>query len=245
VSADGSLAGLIEGGLAHDPARPVLTFYDDATGERVELSGATTLNWVAKIANMLADGLDCQPGDRTAVLLPLHWQAAVLLLGAWTAGLTVTPDPTDADVVFAAEPALPAALAAAPLQVVGLSLRALAGPLADVPPGVLDFATEIPLFGDVTRARELTGPAYGDVGEEALVAAAREAPGHAAGERLLTTVAHDGVDGIVSGLLAPLSAGGSVVLCRHPDSAGLARRCSVERVTATVGVDVPGLPRLR
>src|SRR5690606_31992912 len=33
-------------------ARPLITFYDDATGERIELSGVTTANWVAKTANL-------------------------------------------------------------------------------------------------------------------------------------------------------------------------------------------------
>ena len=41
---------------AGDPARPLLTWYDDGTGERVELSGATLGNWVAKTANLLVDG---------------------------------------------------------------------------------------------------------------------------------------------------------------------------------------------
>ena len=35
--------------------RPVVTFYDDATGERVELSAATYANWVAKTAGLLQD----------------------------------------------------------------------------------------------------------------------------------------------------------------------------------------------
>lgn len=244
MSSANPLAALIADALGSESARPVFTFYDDRSGERVELSGLTALNWIAKIANLLADGLDCQPGDRIAVLLPLHWQSAVVLLGAWTAGLAVTPDPTDADVIFAAEPALPVALAAAPLQVVGLSLRALAGPLSDVPPGVLDFATEVLSFGDVTSPQPLAGPAYGALAAAQLVDAAEQAPGHRAGERLLTTLRYDVFDGIVHGLLAPLAAGGSIVLCRHPDPAALDRRTAVERVTATVGVDVTGLPRL-
>lgn len=235
------LASLVPGVT---PARPLLTFYDDSTGERVELSGTTTANWVAKVANLLVDGLDCQPGDRIAVLLPLHWQTAVILLGAWTSGVGVTPDPTDADVVFAAGPALPVALEAAPLHVVGLSLRPLGGRLVDVPAGVLDFASEVPPFGDVATPAPLTGPAYGDLTAAALVERARGAAGHQASERVLTTRPFSTADGLLDGLLAPLAADGSVVLCRHADTATLPSRAEVERVTATVGVDVPGLPRL-
>lgn len=225
-----------------DAARPLLTFYDDSTGERVELSGATTRNWVAKVANLLVDGLDCRPGDRIAVLLPLHWQSAVVLLGAWTAGVGVTNDPTDADVVFAAGTALPVAVEAAPLQVVGLSLRPLGGGLVDVPAGVLDFATEVPAFGDVAVPAPLPGPAYDGVSAADLVGQA-QAAGHSPAERVLTTVAYGTQPGLVHGLLAPLAVGGSAVLCRHADPTLLAARAAVERVTATVGVDLPGLPR--
>jgi uncharacterized protein (TIGR03089 family) len=235
------LAALLDGA---DPARPLLTFYDDGTGERVELSGATTRNWVAKVANLLADGLDCQPGDQIAVLLPLHWQAAVVLLGAWTAGVGVTNDPTDADVVFAAGPALPVALEAAPLQLVGLSLLPLGGRLVDVPAGVLDFACEVPSFGDVAAPVPMPGPAYDGIPAAELAERARAAAGHQRAERVLSTVGYGTTDGLVHGLLAPLAAGGSVVLCRHADSAGLLARAAVERVTATVGVDLPGLPRV-
>ena len=39
--------------------QPLVTFYDDATGERTELSGITVGNWVAKTGNLLtAPGTD-------------------------------------------------------------------------------------------------------------------------------------------------------------------------------------------
>src|SRR2546430_14952911 len=75
--------------VAVDPTRPILTWYDDGTGERTELSGATLANWVAKTANLFVDGLGLGPGDHAVVLLPPHWQTAAVLLGAWSAGLTV------------------------------------------------------------------------------------------------------------------------------------------------------------
>src|SRR5690349_1187550 len=87
-----------------DPSLPWLTHYDDASGERTELSGATLANWVAKTANLLVDGLGLVPGDRAGTWLPPHWQTAAVLLGAWTAGLTVTygePTAAGADVQFA------------------------------------------------------------------------------------------------------------------------------------------------
>jgi len=39
--------------IARDASLPLMTFYDDATGERTELSGATLANWVSKTANLL------------------------------------------------------------------------------------------------------------------------------------------------------------------------------------------------
>ena len=58
--------------LDRDPARPLLTYYDDATGERIELSVATFDNWVAKTAGLLRDGMGAQPGDRVALALASH-----------------------------------------------------------------------------------------------------------------------------------------------------------------------------
>src|SRR5262252_11197289 len=80
--------------IATDATRPLLTYYDDATGERTELSGATLANWVAKTANLLVDGLGLGTGDVAAVALPPHWQTAAVLLGCWSAGLAVDLSPT-------------------------------------------------------------------------------------------------------------------------------------------------------
>jgi acyl-CoA synthetase (AMP-forming)/AMP-acid ligase II len=62
-----------------DGTRPLLTFYDDATGERTELSAAALGSWAAKTANLLLDGCGLRAGDRAAVLLPAHWQTAAVL----------------------------------------------------------------------------------------------------------------------------------------------------------------------
>ena len=48
---------LLDAALRSDPARPLVTFYDDATGERIELSVTTYANWVAKTASLLQDEL--------------------------------------------------------------------------------------------------------------------------------------------------------------------------------------------
>jgi hypothetical protein len=64
------------------------------------------------------------------------------------------------------------------------------------------------------------------------------------GARVLTVVPLDDADGLGGGLIGPLSVEGSIVEVSNADPVQLADRCRVERVTHTVGVDVPGLPRL-
>ena len=78
--------------LRADAARPLVTFYDFATGERVELSVATYANWVAKTASLLVEEADLERGQRLLVDLPAHWLTPVFLGAAWTVGLEVVWD---------------------------------------------------------------------------------------------------------------------------------------------------------
>ena len=75
---------------------PLVTFYDEATGERVELSGTTYANWVAKTASLLQDELDLTRGDLVVVDLPTHWLGPVWLGAVWALGAVAT-DATDGD----------------------------------------------------------------------------------------------------------------------------------------------------
>src|SRR5256885_15941597 len=84
---------------AADPGRPLVTFYDDATGERTELSVVTWANWVAKVSSLLADDLDVEHGSRLLVDLPSHWLGPVALGAAWGCGFEVVWDPDHADAV--------------------------------------------------------------------------------------------------------------------------------------------------
>ena len=90
-----TLADLLPG--VHSPALPLVTHYDDSTGERVELSAVTTANWVAKTANLLVDDLDAGPGTRVRVGLPTHWLRVVWLLSTWAVGGVVTDRGADVD----------------------------------------------------------------------------------------------------------------------------------------------------
>jgi uncharacterized protein (TIGR03089 family) len=230
--------------LAADPARPLITFYDDATGERIELSGATFGNWVAKTANLLRDECDVEPGTPVAVLLPAHWQTAAALCALWWCGAEAVADPAGADVVLAAEDALDRAdVVGGAGLIVGFSLDAFGRGLGDrLPAGGVDYAGEVRVHGDhfdpLTRVPDDT-PALAGVDVAAVVAGARDraaALGLTAGDRVLSTLdwplAASG--GLVDGLLAVLAAGASLVHVRHP-AGDQERRAGTEKVTRVLG----------
>ncbi|MGE3285562.1 MAG: TIGR03089 family protein [Pseudonocardia sp.] len=226
-------------------ARPLVTYYDDATGERIELSAVTTANWAAKAANLLRDDCDVEPGTRVGILLPAHWQTAAVLLAAWSCGAEVTsPDGTGpaADWLLTDAANLRTALDADPAGgVVALSLDPFGKGLADLPPGVVDFATEVRAHGDdfvpwdpVTGdALALAGATVDDVLGQARTRAAELGIG--AGDRVLSTLAWDTVDTLRDGLLAVLAAGASLVQCRHSDPSRLDARAAAEKVTLRLG----------
>src|SRR5690606_18891187 len=75
-----------------------ITCYDETTGGRTDLSAVTLDNWASKIANMLHDEFDQEPGDSAWVDLPPIWQAACLVVGAERAGVELNDE--DPLVVF-------------------------------------------------------------------------------------------------------------------------------------------------
>lgn len=239
-------------------ARPLITFYDDATGERIELSGTTTANWAAKAANLLRDECDVEPGSRVAVLLPAHWQTAAVLLAAWWCGAEVVSSADTAgagaagstagalddsstpavDLVLCDAERLDRALTlAASTRVVALSLDAFGKGIAGLPAGVIDFATEVRLHGDdfipwtpvSEGAPALDGRSVAEVWAAARAGAG--ASGLSAADRVLSTLDWSTPAGLIDGLLAPLAAGASLVQVRHSDPAALDRRAATERTT--------------
>ncbi|MFE7133073.1 TIGR03089 family protein [Streptomyces sp. NPDC057638] len=247
-SSDRTPADLLRSALATDPGRPLITFYDDATGERVELSVATFANWVAKTANLLQGDLAAEPGDRLALLLPAHWQSAVWLLACSSVGVTVEigGEAADADLVVSGPDTLEEARACSGERV-ALALRPLGGRFPQTPVGFLDYAVEVPGQGDqfapyvpvdpaapalTVDGRTLSGTEVVDRAREDAAAL-----GLADGARLLTGRGYGGWEGLSAGLFTPLATRGSVVLCRHLDQLspeGLSQRVASERVTNTV-----------
>src|SRR3954452_11926800 len=81
---------LVEAAAAAGVERPLLTYYDDATGERTELTATALGGWAARSAGLLHEDCGLGAGSRAAVLLPPHWLTAAALLGAWSIGVTVS-----------------------------------------------------------------------------------------------------------------------------------------------------------
>jgi uncharacterized protein (TIGR03089 family) len=231
-------SALLDPILRAAPARPLVTFYDHATGERIELSAITTANWVAKTANLLRDECDVEPGGRVAVLLPAHWQTAAVLLGAWSCGASVTSEPAEAGWVFCDRDRVDLALAAEPADgVLALSLDPFGRGLDGLPSGVIDYATEVRLHGDEfvpwepvpDSAAALAGESAGAVAGRA-AARAREL-GLSASDRVLSTRDWHAPSDLLDGLLAVLAAGASLVQVANPDPARLQKVYESERCT--------------
>ncbi|MFC8531089.1 TIGR03089 family protein [Nocardia sp. NPDC057227] len=224
---------LLDPVLAREPAAPRVTWYDDATGARIELSGLTLANWAAKTANLIRDEFGLAPGARVAVLLPAHWQTAAVLLGCWWAGVEVVlrPDP-DADLALVTAQRLDDADGVP--EVAALSLDALGAPVRDLPIGVTDFATSVRVHGDQFLpgglGTALDGLTVAEVLAEARGSARRQ--GFAEGDRVLSSTPWETPAELIDGFLAVLAAGASLVQVVNPDPAQQERRAETERVTA-------------
>ena len=251
-------ATLLAGALHGDPSRVLLTYYDDATGERAELSVATFANWVAKTANLCRDDFGLDLGARVAIALPLHWQAAVWWQACWESGFVGV-----AVAVGEALPACDVAVVAldsaegvatvansdndaiSDVVGLGLGLMGLAVQGRPVPPGItVEFDREVHGHGDrfAPPGRLSTAtPAFssaagersaGELAQLAMAAGARW--GLSAGDRALLATPYDDERTLLAGLLVPLAAGSAAVLCRNLDrieEPALARRIAAEGVT--------------
>ena len=219
-----TFAALLAHELRNDPGRPFLTFYDERTGERVELSVTTYANWVAKTASLLVDEHDLARGDVLLVDLPTHWLGPVFLGAAWLAGLTVAFPGVDAP---------PAAVVCGPAGLAGWADRADDLPVLacsllpmgvrfdePLPPGVHDVGVEVWSQPDAFTPYDPPGP--GDVAlllpsgpltqaELWSSAAAGRSATSTGGGRLLSTTNPASPPGAVVAA-EPLATSGSLVL---------------------------------
>ena len=221
-------------------SRPLVTFYDDATGERVELSVVTYANWVAKTAGLLQDELGLEHGDTLLVDLPTHWLGPVLLGAAWSVGLVVCPGserPEEAAAVVCGPDSVDR-YAAGHAPVLALSLRPLGARFTEpLPAGVVDYGAVV--WGQPDAFLALDEPAPEDPAwrspdreatQRQLLDEAREGPWGGPGTRLLTDLNPCSTAGVAT-LLAPLLSGGGTVWVRNPDRAAWDDRARAEHAT--------------
>jgi uncharacterized protein (TIGR03089 family) len=232
------LAGL----LARDPGRPLVTFYDDTTGERTELSVTTYANWVAKVASLLVDELEVEHGSRLRVDLPVHWLAPVVLGAAWAAGLEVVWE-GEADAVVTGPDGVDRwAAEASRVPVVASALLPLARRFPEaLPAGVHDLGVEVWSQPDAYVAWPAPAdddPAVAGVTQAELWRVAAAGSQIPDGGRLLSETSPASPSGLAS-FTEPLARSGSMVLVTHTSEEKRERIAADERVTARFD---PGQP---
>ena len=230
-----TFAALLERQLRTDPGRPLVTFYDHDTGERVELSVTTYANWVAKASSLLVEEHDLERGQALHLDLPTHWLGAVFLGAAWTVGLVVGPA-DGAEAVVCGPAGLESwAPRAGDLPVLACSLLPLGVRFAEpVPAGVHDVGVEIWGQPDAFVPWDPPGPddlAVPGVTQAEMWRTAAAGSLLTDGGRLLTE-ANPASPPEIASFSEPLARGGSVVLVSHSEPERLEATYVAERATA-------------
>lgn len=234
-----TFSAVLDQQLRHEPGRPLITFYDQSTGERVELSVTTYANWVAKAASLLVEEHDLESGDRIRLDLPIHWLGPVFLGAAWAAGLTVS-DSDDPDVVICGPDTLPRwAPRASQRPVLACALLPLGVRFAgDVPPGVHDVGIDIWSQPDSFIPYDPPGPGTaaleyaGDVVTQHAMWSAAAAGSLLTGGGRLLSVANPASPPDIATFTEPLISNGSLILVAHADQQHLEATYAAERATA-------------
>ncbi len=221
--------------LRADPSRPRVTAYDDARGERIELSAKTLANWVAKAANLLQEQTDASPGVTVGLALPPHWRAFYWALAAWSTGTTVVTGAgaAAAEIVVTDDPAQARRVTEDGGYAVLVTLAALARNHPQAPPDVVDEARELPSYADQFAPWESPEPAgtalrteAGDTAYDSVVAP-RDWP---ARPRVRVS---GGLAAVLTDALAAWAMDGSIVLIAPADGAPVDQlsRLSAEHVS--------------
>jgi uncharacterized protein (TIGR03089 family) len=225
--------------MATNPAGPRVTYYDDATGERIELSTATLANWAAKTGNLLRDEMGATPGSRVAVLLPAHWQTAAVLFGIWWIGseVVLSGGSESADIALCTADRIDEADAAVGMgETAVLSLDPFGKSVPDLPVGLTDYATAVRVHGDQIVPERQPGPALDGRSADDVLAAATasaSAQGLTNTDRVLSTAGWDTADDLIERVLALYVVGASLVLVANPDATLAERRWQTEKLTKT------------
>lgn len=209
--------------LRTDPASPRLTLYDDARGTRMEFSGQTLENWASKVANMLDEEFELDANSTVLIDFPVSWQAAVIALGTYNSSRIPLFDgpPHTPTVVFTSLAGAEAWSDAPECDCVVVSDdpfgRGVIEAGETLPPGTIDFGPTVRFYGDQYFGES---PELSIFGREELGAERYWVPHWSTTEEFEHAV------------LAPLAAGGSVVLATGLVSADRMQEIAeIEKVT--------------
>ena len=227
-----------------DPASPLLTYRDLATGERMEFSAASLANAVAKTAGMLRDELDADPGSVVGVHLPFQWQRVVWLGACAATSMVFAPGAAAAECDVLVVDRARLDLIGSAREDVLVSLAPCGLPeRADMPPAVTDAAVAMRGHPDVFVAWEsptestplLREPdrslSHGDVMDLADAELSRRGLGE--GERFALVDPDRQTD--LLALAGPLARGGAAILLARPESGDVAATLREEGVTTGAG----------
>lgn len=211
---------------------PVITYYAD-DGARIELSGATAANAVSKAVNLFTHELLLGEGDVVWLDLPAsHWQAPVLAIAAWAAGLRLALGP---QAPAGAAATLGTGAGAAAGVALAVSMHPWGMPLgAATPPGWEDLAAISRIQPDQawlrwTPAEEvwLEDAAAGPLSGEHLLRSAADlqaAWSLPIGGRLLTQRPIATYGGLLACTLVPAVAQATVILATITEATGILRQ---------------------
>lgn len=228
--------------LLTDPGAPRLTVY--ASSGRMEFSARTLDNWAAKVANLLA-GLGAGPGSAVALSADPGWQPVMIALGAWRIGAGLVHSWTSAgpqpcalftDCLDTAESGEAAGVPEVYLLSTDPFGRGVEECGGELPFGINDFTPELrpqpdAYGGPQHHSHVLVHPAP-DAGETGPVTSdnLRELAGALAPGTRWVAPTWNSVHGLAR-LLAPLAAGGSVVISEDATPARLEHLAAVEKAT--------------
>ncbi|UIZ92610.1 TIGR03089 family protein [Corynebacterium sp. CNCTC7651] len=186
--------------IASDPASPRLTVYDEARDTRMEFSALTLDNWACKVANMLDEEFELEPDATVLIDLPASWQAAVIALGTYASGRRPAFGGTLlADVVFTSPERFELWADVPDCAVVSADPfgRGVVESGGELPLGAVDFGPTVRFYGDQYLG---ASPELAQWMRDGIDAARYLIPAWEDAEQFEEYV------------LAPLAAGGSVVL---------------------------------
>lgn len=216
-----------------DAALPFVTFYDDATGERTELSATSLRNWQAKTANYLRDGLGIGEGEIIELHLPPHWVVPIWVAAARAVGAQLRlagDEHSDTPEVVVIGPDL-VANPPAGHTIVACSLHPLALPFAQPPgPGVEDYFGEVRMYGDHFSNPLAAAPQSADVLAERIADWQLSA-----GDRFLLT-ATNGLqpDTLLALYDVPMAINGSIVVVQNSTAERTKAIYEQERVSIAI-----------